>query len=1469
MRKRVFIPLFILFVFFPIIIYLLSYTRFFNDEVRNILVTVVDDGTNAKLRLGEIQGSIFGSFTIDGAALLYHDEPIALVDTIRISHLPLSLIMKTVQATHVELIHPRFYLIRSKDGSFNVDHIGKPGGKPGGAFDWTLFARSLKIVRGEFCLYDSTVVRTAGEAAGDGVHRFDASDFKVKDLNLSASADLSGQSLSAKIRSMSMVVDPPGLRVDSLNFNFFTTPGGTEVTGLHLVSGRTRVHVDVTLEGQDILDSLSGNTIRKKYFTASVNAVDADVRKVDGFVKIPVRLKSDFDLSLFASGSLDSLDVKQCILRTDSSIVPVFASFRHLVDSTMSLNVSTENASVDMAELSSVLKDIGFPDVRRLHRMKVTADVRGRPSNLMVRARLANRSTSVSAHAALNPGSYDGSLAFRGLNLGDVLGNTGLKTGFNGAASFSVAMNGKSIPEGNVSVTIDSSTFDHTSVRHVQLRVLSTGDSLGAEFNILTSKGNVGGLASLNVRSESYSGDVKFSELDLAPFVHLPTLHGDMTGRLAVNGRGFDIDSLRTQVTLLTERAKLGNFPIGNSAFTVLLNTERAQKELQIHSPYLDAGVYGKFIPRELPGQLSGLFTSLSNSFSSKFVGGVDTSRFVYAGAPVLDADVDVDIKDARFLGQLIGSGNLTGEGSTHFHLAANRDTLAMSGFVSADTMDYSGDSLHIRGGSVNLGFDYSSDPHLPVWDSGNWSTHADVGSFWIGNTKLAAKNLSVKYVHGDSVTLPQLQLHVRGQVDTLVDFRINASGSMTGNKFNFIADTLDGNVRGIPLISDSPVSFDYSRETFSISPATFKVGLGGENADSVSKVTASGSYSLLTGADLHFLFANFGLSSLQRIVRLDTNALKLDGRVYGRADLRSLNKSMLLSLDFRGNNIYYNGSIARLVHGEVALDGPLMKIDADLSKSNDSTSYALRLKGTVPLAAESPSQMRVDLAADSLNVSFLTPLLAGVEDFGGTLSGNMVVSGKYSSPEMKGKLVLDGGRIRLAANEVNYLYNGTIIGDGNKIKLEPFVVRDVPGQAGGSAITARGSITIGKNTIQKFNLIFDGDILALNSSARKTLRGIYGSAVVGAGKEGLRLEGSLQRPMLLGTLNIQSADLTLLPIQAKENLTTQEIVYRFPPLHPAGTPAKDTVEAPPTQSPKQSGSFIDSLRYDVRVETKDNVSLRMIFDPTTNEELYAVLGGRLHLSNLSGTNELTGNVNVQNNSYYNFYGRRFAATGKLSFTGDPLNPIMDITAQYQGEMTTDSASTSGGTSTPKTQNVVVQLGISGTFNHPNAPQISMTVDGMPYQGDVQTNAMWFILTNQFDSQLTSRERTSVASDLLGQAGQGIFTSVLSGALTNVFSREFSFVRSAQLRYSSFGTSSFSLTNPDLAITTQFGKATIRIGGQVFSSISNTDVSVDYPLTELLSNMLYLQLSHKISVSDRTNQRLEVYALRLLWQLSF
>lgn len=1458
MPKKFFFPIFVFLISFPVLIYLVSYTRFFNDELRDILTSVVNDQTNARLYLGEIHGSVLGSFTIDGAALYYQRDRIISVDTIEISHFPLSLITKTIDLTNVRLVNPHFYLTRYKDGTYNIDRISKAVSKSQGKFDWTILLKSVGISGGEFSLFDSTNLggRAAPEVLRDSVRQrpFDPSDFRVENLDVSGSAILSGSSLTANIRNVSLSLLRPGFRVDSLRFNLYTSQDGTELSGFRLISDSTSVHADVALIGQNLLDSLNVGHIRQRHFTVNLHARNVGLVDVEKFIDLPLDPVSKCDVSLFASGSLDTLHLKQFLLKTDSSYVPATATFYNVSEPSIGLRVNVDNSGVNMAEVSALLNGLGVPDLSGLNSMQVDGKVEGVPRDLKVAVHLKNAETQVSGDARIHSGAYDGTLDFHGVDLARILPRSNLKTQLTGKATFSFQSNNLTLPDGKIELAVDSSSYDHTTIRKIALQAASLRDSLRVRLDMLTSKGNMNGEGGVNFASGTYSGEIGLAEFDPAPFIHLPTLEGNLTGNLMLVGNGFNPDSLSTQISFLTERASLGDFPLNNSLITAELNTQRENKKLQINSPFLDAQASGDFVPHEFPIQLSKILLVLADRISSRVTGKSDSVYQDVAGIPNLNVDMTVKVKDARLLGKLIGNIELNGDPEAHLKVKSENGRFTMRGSVAADTIAVVQDSLHLDASHISAQFDIKSDNRLSVWDSGVWSANASFEDLDVNQTKLNAKILRVDYSSGDSSGQNSLSISALGRVDTSIEFYVEALARVDADSFDITASTVLGKLYGLSLNSLAPVHLVYYPEVFKISPADFSAGMKDEGNYSDSNVKVEGSYSLQTGANLHFNFKDFGLASLQRLARLDTNTLKVKGRVSGDAEVTDSLGGTVVSVGFSGSNVEYNGEKSKLVSGRVNLDGSFMALSVQLSKELDSARYALMLHGTIPLSANSTKDLNLDLTADSLDISFLTPFLAGVEDFGATISGNMVLGGRYSSPDLTGKVSVSDGRIRLTANEINYRFNGTIAGHGNNLMLSPLYIWNA---RRGGTMEADGSLVIGNNTIEQFDIGFRGSLLVLNSTIMRSIQGIYGTAVVEAGPEGLKLKGSLSRPLFEGTI-IPSGNLTLMPMSSSENIASQGIIYHFPVDTSARSAEENHVTSPTVaQQSASSGSILDSLKYNVKVETKDNVNLRMIFDQATSEELDAVLGGRLALSNLSGAMELTGDVSIMDNSYYDFYGRQFSASGKLHFTGVPLNPILDITAQYQGYHYADTSST-------RPQVVVVQLKMTGTFNQPSV-DISMTVDNSPFQGDPQTNAISFILFNEFEDQLTSSQKQNAADNLVAQAGAGLGSSLLSGALTSLLSREFSFIRSVEARYNPS-----SVLSPDVNITTQFGNAVIKVGGQVFSDINNTDVSVDYPLASILGNRLYLQLSRRVSLNNRYYyQRETINMLRLFYQLSF
>lgn len=1462
MRKHKIISIIVLFLFLiPVVIYLFSFTRYFHDETRKFLVSLVSSETNARLYVGEIHGSIFGKFRIDGAALYYGKSPVALVDTIEISHIPLSLVYKSVRILQLRLVNPRFYLTRLSDGTYNVDHLSKSHVPNRGKLDWTIILKNLSLVNGEFHFFDSTnVADLSRHITGDSV--FNVHNFSLKMIHAEISAKVAGEEVSAAVKNISFDIPRPHFKVDSLKFDFFTSRMASEVGGFYLRMGNSNLRGDFTFFDQSLLDSLSFDNMRTKRLSVNLVANDLEFKSLTSFVSLPIDAKGKFSFATVIGGTLDSLNVKRAVLNTDSSTIPVEGFLFNIGKSSFHTDLNIDDATVNLSELSAFLKPQGIPDLSSILPVRVSINVSGNPDKLALRYSVNNEKVSINGSSEINRNDYSGKITFSGINPADILRDKSYEGSLNGLVDFQLEKIQNSLPIGYIQFQVDSSTYDGVALHAVNLSAVSSDDSLQFKFLGKTSEGNLNGHAFVAKKEKNYSASLAFAEFNISPFIHFQASQTNLSGILRLRGTGFDADSAKSFLTVQIDKGSVGDYPLDNKSIIVNYEASRGKKNLYIDSPFLEANLKGILSTGDaIYGVPSGI-KSILKSFASKFTGTADTTNLVVNSNENYEAQLNINVKDASFFSRLVQGEKFGGSIQADLKVSTDAKRIRATFSAVADSLFLNKDSLNVLGSGLRAQVDVVALANGNIWQEGGWSIDASADDINVNDVRLESKILRVNYKSSDSSTNERiLRFTALGKIDTTVDFYFDGEANAATDSLTIAINTFIGKVLGARISNSSRINVGYYHENFYFNPATLSVAMDSSSGSSATAVV-DGIYSLKDSSNLRFKFENVSLSGLERLARLDTTSLKLQGFVSGNAEVSNRGGDRVVEVNFIGYGIFYNGAFSKYLEGDLDLNSTDVKLQVKLSKANDSTQNVLSVNGSLPLTDKSLKQLDLNITTDSLDISFLAPFVSAFEIFRGSLTGSMNVTGTYSHPVFDGTMSIVDGRVRLTVNKINYLYNAELVGSGDKLIFKPLVIRNVPGETGGTLIV-NGYVQVSENTVKQFNLDLNGSLLLLKSTATTGISGIYGNAIVGSGSSGLKFEGSLDKPLFKGSIKIQSADLTLLPIERKNsNSNGQEIVYRF-----VGIPSQkeghtqEVMEHIAPSIPAPSSNFLDSLRYDLDVETKDNFNLRMIFNPATNEELVSILGGRLHLSNLTGEMELTGDVNVLPNSYYNFY-RQFNATGKLRFTGEPLNPQLDITAQYQGTHYADTSST-----TP--ENVVVQLHIGGTFQIPEV-NITMTVDNRPITGDPQTNAISFILTNQFESELTNTQKRSVAENIWTQAGAGLFagygSSILSGVLTQLFSREFNFIKSAELRYTSLS----NLTNPDVAITTQFGNATIRVGGQVFSDINNTDVSVDYPVASLLGNKIYLQFSRKVAVSNRFYyQRETINALRIFYQVNF
>jgi hypothetical protein len=288
------------------------------------------------------------------------------------------------------------------------------------------------------------------------------------------------------------------------------------------------------------------------------------------------------------------------------------------------------------------------------------------------------------------------------------------------------------------------------------------------------------------------------------------------------------------------------------------------------------------------------------------------------------------------------------------------------------------------------------------------------------------------------------------------------------------------------------------------------------------------------------------------------------------------------------------------------------------------------------------------------------------------------------------------------------------------------------------------------------------------------------------------------------------------------------------------------------------------------------NNEIRMIFNAATNEELVANITGRVAIT--EDGKYWVGTLDVLRASY-NFYGKRFDAEGTITYSGDLLNPELNITATYKGTRTNEEIQP------PKTEQVVITYKITGTRLAPK-PEITMKIDDVDYanytagpkSGDVQSDALTFIITNTFP--LTRGERNNIAEQIGPTVGAGLVggaTSLLTSTLAEFLRNKTGFIQSFELRYDtsvrggSFGQSA------DVRLGGTAFKGYWRYGGKILEDpFSNANFSILYSLGDIfdkpsLRNFMF-ELERRVDTSTlfgSIETRKEINSARFFYRFSF
>ena len=379
------------------------------------------------------------------------------------------------------------------------------------------------------------------------------------------------------------------------------------------------------------------------------------------------------------------------------------------------------------------------------------------------------------------------------------------------------------------------------------------------------------------------------------------------------------------------------------------------------------------------------------------------------------------------------------------------------------------------------------------------------------------------------------------------------------------------------------------------------------------------------------------GTASGSLVLTGPATAPQLDGRLS--MDLRSQDRAVgTLRLD-------------------ASYDALALRLDATLTHADGST---LTAEGTLPtdlrLQTDAPVDVagrpvRLALSTERFPVDWVDPFLdpATVRDVRGVLTADVAVRGTLDDPELDGTASLADGGARLPTLETRYRDAALSLRFAeDQVTLEDAVLRS----SNDGRLEAAGVINFPQLTVGEFDLSLDAsDFIAIDTRA-------YRRAVIDGD---MTLIGTTRRPVLNGTVQVQSADIyynealaesgtgtTAVPLTEEDQLTLEN---RFGlRLSAADTTTFDAYQA---------------MAMDLSVRIRRDTWLRSESTPEMNVQFT----GELDLSKAHNEDpQVFGSIEVLTaRSTLRQFGQEFQITeGTLTFNGDPYTPYLNLAAVYE-----------------------------------------------------------------------------------------------------------------------------------------------------------------------------------------------------------
>ncbi len=1497
------IQIFVFVLFIVVLILGLAQLQFVRNEIRDILVSKLNQSLNGKVYIAELRGNFINYLELSGVALTLDNDYIFKADGATIKLNPFALLNNKIVINEFRLINPQINLKKNQNGKWNFELIssGTPdtsSSESNLSFDLS----GIEIINGALEFNSKT------HPDKNHVNGFDTDRFTLEALNFAIDLEIYKEYKKIEIGHLSFIQNRKNI-LRELSGIIYLDKSGVKVNNLNLEFNNTYLTMNAYLLGLDLeKDEISLEKLKGKKCGFTLNAPSVNSKDLQYFIPDIDMLNGSLGITLDASGTLDNLSLNKLQIVSEGTNLNITGKVLNITEpEKMAFEVQMPESEIDLADIRDKLLPLDLPDYSAAGKVKIKLNYTGKPDNfdsdINIEGNFGKLNGKVKLDMSEKIPKYNIKLLGSNLNLKPFLGNSfdsKINCRISGAGS------GFDINDVNteIDVEIDSSRFLHQPIDRSRIAITFINRHCNALIAFAGGDTKIGLNTEFNLsrkNDQSYSFNLAINNLDVSKFTNDPNMSTDINISSAISGEYLSIDKTSGQAIFYIFPSRFRSDSIPELSFNLKYNQEDPEdRRISLYSDIADLELKGLYsvesFSKNVPGKLQKLFEEISTTlpFPAKEETKVllkpekqwlvknqkKTAKQKIAAQALdsIDLDYSIHIKKPGLIKNYLKSKEINTDIRLDGRLIAGEKSLSLTGNAKVDNLFYLSEKNNILMQDMLLDYKISS----PAGDERLMNL----------NNKISVK-MPILYLNKNVIRNTEADISTEKNITNL---------SLSGN---FEGKT-DFKINGKVLLGKTEHGVEFSKVNIKHANYEWKnkenivcfIRNDGFDIQSLilnhdkEEIVLEGSINKEGEQNLSLLVNNLSIENILSITSTDTipaelpilsGKLNMRGEIFGTAAEPLMN--FYIKTDSLATNNKYLGSLFGNAHYEESTLYTNFQFQSSgiesLRKSD------LLLIGTFPinlsLSSDEPlfpedEEIDLYLVSNKLPLRLVSLIIPDLQNPTGNADMNIRVFGTGNAPEIEGYLTLNRGNLTLKQNGMTYIAQGRVDISTKDIKMA-MSLENLPEDRRDGRVDIGGIIKMVDLKPDEIDIKARGQLQVLRKDKRKSNDELYGDLFIAIAGDGLKYNQNISSKtgnVITGSLLVKDADLVLPLGMNSGGSSSQSENYRFIVIDDTShiRPDSNQIRKMIMKSEYEkyvadnqatiSPSAMNKLGFRFDVKTLGNAKIEIEMNANYGEALVAEIGGNISIVKSGPNMAIYGSADIGNKSYYKFAGKQFDALGKIVFTGSVDNPELNISASYQGVHT--NREVPGNT---KEEKVVATISMTGTLAEPT-PKYELTVDGkIRDKGDVFADIMSFILTGQFNEELTSNQKQNLASGYTSSL-YSIGSGVISGKLTEFFRNEFEFIKSVETEYSG------ELTNTNVKISGEIGKtAIIRFGGKVFSDINNTNINLELPVGKIINNEslrnLILEIYRNTSESTKTpeKEKIPFFGTRIFYRINF